>query len=103
MPTIHIRRAHGLSSAEARSTAEGLARRIEQKHAVRWRWEGDAIELKAPPGPASGARGRVTVAEGAVAIEVHLPLALYALKGMVERRLLAKLDEILGVEPAFAG
>jgi putative polyhydroxyalkanoate system protein len=96
MSTIRIRRAHGLPSAQVRRTAETLARRIEQRHAVRWRWDGDAIELSAPPGPASGARGRVTVGEGDVAIEIHLPLALFPLKGMVERRLTAKLDEILG-------
>lgn len=96
MSTIRIRRSHALPSAQVRRTAETLARRIEQRHAVRWRWEGDAIELAAPPGPASGARGRVTVGDGDVAIEIHLPLALFPLKGMVERRIVAKLDEILG-------
>lgn len=96
MSTIRIRRSHGLSATQVRRTAEALARRIEQRHDVRWRWEGDAIELQAPPGPVSGARGRVTVGEGDVAIEIHLPLSLFPLKGMVERRLTAKLDEILG-------
>lgn len=96
MSTIRIRRSHGLPAEHLRRTAETLARRIEQRHAVRWRWEGDAIELHAPPGPASGARGRVTVGEGDVAIEIHLPLSLFPLKGMVERRLSAKLDELLG-------
>lgn len=96
MSTIRIRRSHRLPSEHVRRTAENLARRIEVRHAVRWRWEGDAIELHAPPGPASGARGRVTVGDGDVAIEIHLPLALFPLKGMVERRLSAKLDEILG-------
>jgi putative polyhydroxyalkanoate system protein len=96
MATIRIRRSHRLPSEHVRRTAEAVARRIEQRHAVRWRWEGDAIELDAPPGPARGARGRVTVGDADVAIEIHLPLALFPLKGMVERRLSAKLDELLG-------
>jgi putative polyhydroxyalkanoate system protein len=96
MSTIRIRRSHALSTDQVRRTAEAVARRIEQRHAVRWRWEGDAIELSAPPGPVSGARGRVTVGEGDVAIEIHLPLSLFPLKGMVERRVSAKLDELLG-------
>jgi putative polyhydroxyalkanoate system protein len=97
MSTIRIHRSHGLPSEQVRRTAEAVARRIEQRHSVRWRWEGDAIELQAPPGPVSGARGRVTVGEGDVAIEIHLPLSLTPLKGMVERRVSAKLDELLGV------
>jgi putative polyhydroxyalkanoate system protein len=96
MSTIRIRRPHVLPSEHLRRTAESLARRIEQRHAVRWRWDGDAIELHAPPGPARGARGRVTVGDGDVVIEIHLPLSLFPLKGLVERRIVAKLDELLG-------
>jgi putative polyhydroxyalkanoate system protein len=96
MATIRIRRSHALPSDHVRRTAESLARRIEQRLAVRWRWDGDAIELHAPQGPASGARGRVTVGNGDVAIEIHLPLSLFPLKVLVERRIVAKLDELLG-------
>jgi putative polyhydroxyalkanoate system protein len=95
MATIHVRRSHRLPVEHLRRTAEALATRMERRHAVRWCWDGDSLELSAPPGPASGARGRVTVRDGDVAIEIHLSLALSPLKGMVERRLSAKLDEIL--------
>jgi putative polyhydroxyalkanoate system protein len=96
MATIRIRRSHRLPHAHVRHTAESLARRIEQRHAVVWRWDGDALVLRAPRGPASGASGRVMVGEGDVAIEIHLPLALFPFKGLVERRLAEKLDQILG-------
>ncbi len=96
MPTIHIHRAHRQSLGAMRRFVEATARRIEEKHAVRWRWVGDSMELVAPPGLAAGARGRVTIDEAAVAIEVNLPLALAAARGMVERRLNAKLDVVLG-------
>src|SRR6185312_12001296 len=107
MPVIRIRRSHRLSDDHARRTAETIARRIEQRHPVRWRWEGDSLELHAPEGPARGAHGRVTFDTGLLAIELHLPLVLSPLKGMVEGRLSAKLDEILGpadrLDPAGAG
>lgn len=96
MATIRIRRSHRLSSHDARHRAEALARRFEARLAVRWQWQGDSMELVAPRGPASGTRGRVTLGAGDVAIEIHLPLALSPVKGMVERRLSAKLDELLG-------
>jgi putative polyhydroxyalkanoate system protein len=96
MSTIRIRRPHRLPPEHLRRTAETVAARIERRHAVRWRWEGDTIELSAPPGPASGARGRVIVREGDVAIEIDLPLSLYPFKAVVERRVSAKLDELLG-------
>jgi putative polyhydroxyalkanoate system protein len=98
MATIHIRRAHRLSLAEARTTAEHIARRVAQRHSVTWRWDGDdAIELVAPPGMANGARGRVTLDDQEVAIEVTLPFALRPAKRFVETQLRSKLDAVLGV------
>jgi putative polyhydroxyalkanoate system protein len=96
MSTIRIQRAHRLTLCAMRHTVETIARGIEERHAVRWRWHGDSMELVAPPGIAAGARGRVTIDDADVAIEVSLPLALSAARGMVERRLTAKLDVILG-------
>ena len=92
MATIRIHREHQQTLSALRGTAEAIARRIEARHAVRWQWEGDSMELTA----AIGARGRVTIGAGDVAIEIHLPLALSPARGMVERRVAAKLDAILG-------
>ena len=96
MSTIRILRAHRRTLCAMRTTVEDIARGIEQRHAVRWRWQGDSMELVAPPGIAAGARGRVTIGDADVAIEIKLPLALAAARGMVERRLTAKLHVILG-------
>ncbi len=96
MSIIRIHRAHRLSRDHARRTAEAVARRLEQRHPMSWSWQGDSLELTAPSGPARGARGRVTIADADLAIELHLPLALSPLRGLVERRLSAKLDELLG-------
>jgi putative polyhydroxyalkanoate system protein len=101
VPVIRIWRSHRLSDDHVRRTAETIARRIEQRHPVRWRWDGDSLELHAPEGPARGTRGRVTIDGALLAIELHLPLALSPLKGLVEGRLSAKLDEILGPAGAY--
>lgn len=96
MSTISVRRPHSMGPTEVRVLAERLARHVEQKHDVRWRWTGrDAIELSAPPGPASGATGRVTIGDVEVAIEIHLPVALRPVKRLVQARLQAKLDDVL--------
>jgi putative polyhydroxyalkanoate system protein len=96
MSTISIQRRHVLPHDQVRRSAEQLARRIEQRLAVQWSWEGDCLTLTAPPGPARGARGKVHVRERDVHIEIHLPFALRPVKSLVESKLHSKLDDILG-------
>lgn len=96
MASISIQRSHRLPHDEARSRAEYLARRIEHRLAVSWRWEGEQMRLIAPPGPASGARGVVRLVPGQVHIEIDLPFALRPMKGLLEGKLRDKLDALLG-------
>lgn len=108
MSTISIQRRHVLPHEQVRRSAEQLARRIEQRLSVQWAWEGDCLTLTAPPGPARGARGKVHVRERDVHIEIHLPIALRPVKGLVESKLHSKLDDILGPSaklgrPSFGG
>ncbi|MBI4957570.1 MAG: polyhydroxyalkanoic acid system family protein [Myxococcales bacterium] len=95
MSTIRIHRHHAEGSTAVRRKAENIARRIAARHAVSWRWQGDSLELEAPTGLASGTRGRVTIGEGDVAIEIELPLLLRPMRRMVEREVSAKLDAAL--------
>ena len=97
MATIEIRRPHHLPLPEARRRAEQLARRIEQRLSVLWRWQSDdLLELTAPPGPASGARGQVRLTPEQVHIDVDLPFALRPVRRMLEGKLNDKLDALLG-------
>ena len=57
MAQIDIHRPHGMSEDAARRRAEDLARRLEQRRGVRWRWEGDELRLDAPSGPANSGFG----------------------------------------------
>ena len=47
MATIRIHRAHQQTLSDLRGTAEAIARRIQARHAVSWRWQGDSMELTA--------------------------------------------------------
>jgi|JI10StandDraft_1071094.scaffolds.fasta_scaffold12553_7 putative polyhydroxyalkanoate system protein len=95
MATIDIERHHGMTADAARKRAEELARRLETRKGVRWRWEGATLRLDAPSGPAKGTKGAVRVDEKTVRIELDLPLLLRAMKGLVETMLNEKLDHVL--------
>ncbi len=96
MATIDIRRAHTLDKEEAKRRAEALAKGMEEKLGIRWRWEGDKIAFDAPSGAAKGANGTVHVDPSFVRVEVDLPFLLRAIKGTVESKISQKLDDLLG-------
>ena len=95
MATIDIRRSHTLSIDEAKKRAEELARGMETKLGIRWRWEGDRIKFDAPSGAAKGANGTVSVDGSAVRVEVDLPFLLRAIKCTVESKIHEKLDQVI--------
>ncbi len=92
MSTIDISRSHTLPKDEARKKAEELARSMEQKIGIEWKWEGDAIAFAANGGVAKGAKGHVEVTEKAVRVTVDLPLMLRVMKGTIESKIHEKLD-----------
>ena len=96
MATIDISRKHTLDKEEARKRSEELAKSMEEKLGIRWRWEGDNIRFDAPSGAAQGANGTVSVDPRVVRVEVDLPFLLRAVKGMVEGRINEKLDALIG-------
>src|SRR5690349_4082516 len=96
MATIDIRRSHKLDREEAKRRAEALARSMEDKLGIRWRWEGEKIRFDAPSGAAKGTSGTVHVEEGDVRVEVDLPFLLRAIKGKVESKITEQLDSALG-------
>jgi putative polyhydroxyalkanoate system protein len=95
MPTIEVRRSHVLPKEEARKRAEDLARSLEQKLGLEWRWEGDRIVFGASGGVAKGTQGAVHVGEKEVRVEIDLPLLLRVMKGKVESKVQEKLDKLL--------
>ncbi|AUX39481.1 polyhydroxyalkanoic acid synthase [Sorangium cellulosum] len=96
MATIDIRRPHSLDKEEAKKRAEELARGMEDKLGIHWRWDGDLIRFEAPSGAAKGTKGVVRVEASAVQVEIDLPFLLKAMKGTVESKVNEKLSAVLG-------
>ena len=95
MSTIDVRRSHTLSKQEARSRAEALAKSMAERFELDWKWDGDRIVFDAPHGSAKGTRGTVEVGEHDVHVQIDLPFLLRMLKGVVESKVNAKLEELL--------
>jgi putative polyhydroxyalkanoate system protein len=95
MATIDISRPHTLSKDEAKKRAEELAKAMEAKLDLKWRWEGDHIRFEAPSGAARGTTGTVEVSDSAVRVQIDLPFLLRVLKGKVESKVNEKLAELL--------
>lgn len=96
MATIDIRRPHKLSKDAAREKAEGLARTMEEKIGVKWRWDRDVITFDVPSGAAKGTSGKVSVSDNEVHVAIDLPFLLRPMKGMVETKVKERLERALG-------
>ena len=97
MATIDIRRAHTLDKDEAKRRAEALAKGMEEKLGIRWRWEGDKIALRRRRAARPRARpAPSTWSPKEVRVEVDLPFLLRAVKGTVESKINQKLDNLIG-------
>ncbi len=96
MASIDIRRSHTLGKEVAKQKAESLAKGMETKLGIRWRWEGDKITFDAPSGAAKGATGNVGVTDSEVRVEIDLPFLLRAVKGTIEGRVNDELNKLMG-------
>ena len=95
MATIDVRRNHALSKDEAKRRAEDLAKTMQQKLDLEWRWEGDRIVFEAPRGAAKGTKGTVDVSDKDVRVQIDLPLLMRVMKGTVESKVSEKLSQLL--------
>jgi putative polyhydroxyalkanoate system protein len=95
MSTIDVRRTHALPKEEARKRAESLAKAMQSRFDLEWRWEGDRILFEAPRGAAKGTKGSVDVSEEEVRVQIDLPLLLRVMKGTVESKVQEKLGQVL--------
>jgi putative polyhydroxyalkanoate system protein len=95
MATIDITRAHTLSKDDAKKRAEDLAKSLEAKLELKWRWDGDSIRFDAPSGVAKGTKGEVAVTDKDVRVTIDLPFLLKVMKGMVESKVTEKLNALL--------
>ena len=95
MATIDIKRAHSLPIDDAKRKAEELAKGMEQKFGLVWKWEGNTIRFDAPSGAAKGTKGEVAVTDKDVRVAIDLPFMLRVMKGTIEEKVKEKLSAIL--------
>lgn len=96
MATVLIHHRHNLTDSEVKKKVEAVARSVERRHDVRFRWEGGSMKLSADRGVAKGARGTVRLAKRELQIELVLPLALQPVRSLVEGRVKEQLNAMLG-------
>lgn len=95
MATIDITRSHSLNLDDAKKKAEELAKGMEQKFGIVWRWDGDKIRFDAPSGAAKGTKGEVAVSSTNVHVAIDLPFMLRVMKGTIEGKVHEKLNALL--------
>ena len=95
MATIDIKRAHSLPLDEAKKKAEELAKGMESKFNIVWKWDGNTIKFDAPSGAAKGTKGEVAVTEKDVRVAIDLPFMLRVMKGTIEDKVNEKLNALL--------
>jgi putative polyhydroxyalkanoate system protein len=95
MATIDITRGHTLPIDSAKQKAEELAKGMEEKIGIQWKWDGNTIRFDAPSGAAKGIKGEVIVTGSNVRVAIDLPLMLRVMKGMIEGKVNEKLDALL--------
>ncbi|HVJ89915.1 MAG TPA: polyhydroxyalkanoic acid system family protein [Labilithrix sp.] len=95
MATIDIIRNHTLSLEDAKKKAEDLARGMEQRFGITWKWDGDTIRFDAPSGAAKGTKGEVAVGDKDVRVAIDLPFMLRVMKAAIEEKINEKLSALL--------
>jgi putative polyhydroxyalkanoate system protein len=95
MATIDITRTHSLGLESAKAKAEELAKGMQEKLGINWKWSGNDITFDAPSGMAKGTSGRVKVDASSIQVAIDLPFLLKAMKGTVEAKVKEKLDALI--------
>lgn len=90
MATIDVSRSHTMGKDRAREAAEGIAKRLENKLDIKYRWEGDDLKFER-----TGAKGTIFVTDDKVRVAVDLGMMLRPMKGTVEQKIKQYLDEAL--------
>lgn len=94
MAMIEVCRTTGIEKEEAKRKTESLARKMEAKLGIDWRWKGDLLLFDTRRGAARGMRGSVSVGGSSVRVEVDLPQRIAEHRGSVEDRLVDELNHL---------
>ncbi len=91
MAVIDIHRSHGRSMKDAKAAVERVVKAIAKEYGISHQWDGNALSFSR-----SGVAGTISVAKTDVHIHAKLGLMMGALKPVIEREIVRKLDDEFG-------
>jgi putative polyhydroxyalkanoate system protein len=91
MAVIDIRRTHGRSIKEAKAAVERVAKAIAKEYGIGHEWDGNVLNFGR-----TGVTGTISVAKHDVHIHAELGFLMGALKNVIEREIVRKLDDEFG-------
>jgi len=89
MSQIVLTRPHGLTREKAAERIGRLLEDLREQYEFDGEWEDDVLHLER-----KGASGQVQVGDEAIEIRIKLAMVLRPLRGKIEERLGAELDEL---------
>lgn len=96
MANINITYNHSLPIAEAKGRIELFIHEIQQQLGLSWEWESDQVVVfNSTTGLTKGIKGKLTLNNKDVSVEIDLPIMLKPMKSMVEGQIKQKLQEKL--------
>ncbi len=90
MVNIRIKRTHNLGKEEAHRQVEKVAKKLQHKLDMDWRWSGDKLRFKN-----NSASGSIDVGPDSLEVVVRLSILLAPLKYSIEQAINEELDKNL--------
>ncbi len=90
MSKIEITRRHNLGIEAARTEVERIAQRARDDFGAHYAWDGDTLRFSR-----SGVQGKIAITGESLDLSIKLGLLLSAIKGQIEERIVAKIDQNL--------
>ena len=90
MSEIRIEKNHTLGKSEAHKRVVNMEPKLKERYGVKLDWRGDEAEVKG-----TGVTGKLSVADGRIAIDIKLGLLLRPMAGKIRTALERQLDQAL--------
>jgi putative polyhydroxyalkanoate system protein len=89
MAGFRLQKPYSMPQDDVRVAAEGLAKRLEREHGVRYRWQGDSmVNIRG-----SGIDGKLSFHDGNIDVSVKLGFLASAFQGVLRAEVQRYLDE----------
>ena len=88
MAGFRLQKPYSMPKEEVREAAEGLAKKLEREHGVRYRWQGDTVSIRG-----AGIDGRLSFHDGLIDVSVKLGFLASAFQGVLRSEVQRYLDE----------